>query len=46
MERVRIRRRRSTRHADEVVDVVPSQPIVTTDDAAELITRIDQLLDE
>ena len=46
MERVRIRRRRSTRRADEVVDVVPTQPIVTTDDAAELITRIDQLVDE
>jgi hypothetical protein len=46
MERVRIRRRRSMRRADEVVDVVPTQPVVTTDDAAELITRIDQLLDE
>ena len=46
MERVRIRRRRSTRRVDEVVDVVPNQPVVTTDDAAELINRIDQLLEE
>ncbi|MGH8824238.1 MAG: hypothetical protein ACRDVN_07170 [Jiangellaceae bacterium] len=46
MERVRIRRRRSTRRTDEVVDVVPTQPVVTTDEAAELVTRIDQLLDE
>jgi hypothetical protein len=46
MERVRISRRRSKRRVDEVVDDVPTQPVVSTEDAAELITRIDLLLDE
>ncbi|HEU0212544.1 MAG TPA: hypothetical protein VFR13_00555 [Jiangellaceae bacterium] len=46
MERVQISRRRSKPRADEAVDDMPTQPVVTTDEAAELITRIDQLLDE
>ena len=45
MERVRISRRRSDRRVDEVVDVVDPAGH-STDDAAELITRIDLLLDE
>jgi hypothetical protein len=31
---------------DDFVDDVPTKPVVSTDDAAELITRIDVLLDE
>jgi hypothetical protein len=46
MERFRISRRRSKRRADEVVDVVPTRPVAATEDAAELIARIDLLLDE
>ena len=46
MERVRISRQRSKPRVDEAVDDMPTQPVVTTDEAAELITRIDQLLDE
>jgi hypothetical protein len=46
MERVRISRRRSKPRVDEVVDDTPPRPAVSTDDAAELITRIDLLLDE
>jgi hypothetical protein len=46
MERVRISRRRSKRRIDDVVDDVPTEPVLSTDDAAELITRIDALLDE
>ena len=46
MERVRISRRRSKRRMDDFVDDVPTKPVVSTDDAAELITRIDVLLDE
>ena len=45
MEQIRIRRRRSVRPADEVVEPVPLEPVVRTDDAAELIARIDQLLE-
>ena len=45
MERVRIRRR-SKRRLDEAVDDMPTRPVVSTDDAAELITRIDLLIDE
>jgi hypothetical protein len=45
MERVRISRRRPRPQVDEVVDEMP-RPAVSTDDAAELITRIDLLLDE
>lgn len=45
MERVRIRRR-SKRRLDEAVDDMPTRPVVSTDDAAELITQIDLLLDE
>jgi hypothetical protein len=46
MERVRISRRRPKPQGDEVVDEMPARPAVSTDDAAELITRIDLLLDE
>jgi hypothetical protein len=46
MKRVRISRRRSKPRVDEVVDDTPPRPAVSTDDAAELITRIDLLLDE
>jgi hypothetical protein len=46
MKRVRISRRRSKPRVDEVVDDTPTRPAVSTDDAAELITRIDLLLDE
>jgi len=46
MERVRISRRRPKPQGDEVVDEMPTRPAVSTDDAAELITRIDLLLDE
>ena len=46
MERVRISRRRPRPRVDEVVDEMPAQPAVSTDDAAELITRIDLMLDE
>ncbi len=45
MEQIRIRRRRSVRRAEEVVEPVPVAPVVSTDEAAELIARIDQLLD-
>jgi hypothetical protein len=46
MKRVRISRRRPRPQVDEVVDEMPARPAVSTDDAAELITRIDLLLDE
>jgi hypothetical protein len=46
MERVRISRRRSKPRVDEVVDDPPTRPVVSTDDVAELIARIDLLLDE
>jgi hypothetical protein len=46
MERIRISRPRSKRPMNDVVDDMPTKPVVSTDDAAELITRIDQLLDE
>ena len=46
MERVRIRRRRSKPRMDDLADDMPTEPVVSTDDAAELITRIDLLLDE
>ena len=46
MERVRISRRRPKRRVDDVVDDAPPKPVVSTDDAAELITRIELLLDE
>jgi hypothetical protein len=46
MERVRISRRRSKQRVDDLVDDVPPKPVVSTDDAAELVTRIDLLLDE
>ena len=46
MERIRISRRRSKRQIDDVVDDMPTNPDVSTDDAAELIIRIDLLLDE
>jgi hypothetical protein len=46
MERIRISRRRSKPRVDEVVDDTPTRPVVSTDDASELITRIDLLLDE
>jgi len=46
MKRVRISRRRPKPQLDEVVDEMPARPAVSTDDAAELITRIDLLLDE
>ena len=46
MERVRISRRPSRRRVDESVDDIPNQPVVSTEDAAELIIRIDLLLDE
>jgi hypothetical protein len=46
MERIRISRRRSKRRTDDVVDDMPTKPLVSTDDAAELITVIDLLLDE
>ena len=46
MERIRISRRRSKPQVDEVVDEMPARPAASTDDAAELITRIDLLLDE
>ena len=46
MERIRISRRRPKRRVDDVVDDVPPKPVVSTDDAAELVTRIDRLLDE
>ena len=44
MEQIRIRRRRVARPADEVVEPVPVEPVVRTDEAAELIARIDELL--
>jgi hypothetical protein len=31
---------------DDLADDMPTEPVVSTDDAAELITRIDLLLDE
>ena len=46
MERIRLSRRRSKPRVDEVVDDPPTRPVVSTDDASELITRIDLLLDE
>jgi hypothetical protein len=46
MERVRISRGRPKPQVDEVVDEMPARPVVSTDDAAELITRITLLLDE
>jgi hypothetical protein len=46
MERVRISRRPSRRRVDESVDDIPNQPVVSTEDAAELIIRIDLMLDE
>jgi hypothetical protein len=46
MERVRISRRRPKPQVDEVVDETPARSTVSTDEAAELITRIDLLLDE
>jgi hypothetical protein len=46
MERVRISRRRSKRRVDDAVDDMPPQPVASTDDAAELIARIDLLLGE
>jgi hypothetical protein len=46
MERIRISRPRSKRPMNDVADDVPTKPVVSTDDAAELITRIDLLLDE
>ena len=46
MERERISRRRPKPQLDEVVDEMPARPVVSTDDAAELITRITLLLDE
>ena len=46
MERIRISRRRSKRRMNDVADDLPTKPVVSTDDAAELITRIDLLLDE
>ena len=46
MEQIRIRRRPSARRAEEVIEPVPVEPVVRTDDAAELIARIDQLLED
>jgi hypothetical protein len=46
MERIRISRRRSKQRINDVVDDMPTNPVVSTDDAAELIIRIDLLLDE
>jgi hypothetical protein len=47
MERVRISRQRpKLRAVDEALDDMPTRPVASTDDAAELITRIDMLLDE
>jgi hypothetical protein len=46
MEQIRIRRRRSVRRAEEIVaEPLPVEPVVRTDDAADLIARIDELLD-
>jgi hypothetical protein len=44
VERIRISRRRLEPRMDDVVDDVPTRPAVSTDDAAELITLIDLLL--
>jgi hypothetical protein len=46
VERIRISRRRSKPRTDDVVDDVPARPAVSTDDAAELITLIDLLLQQ
>ncbi len=46
MEQIRIQRRRVVRRVDEVIEPVPVEPVVRTDDAAELIARIDGLLED
>jgi hypothetical protein len=46
MERIRISKRRSRRRVDDAVDDTPTQRVVSTDDAAELVVRIDVLLDK
>ena len=44
MEQVRITRRCRRRRNDESVDVVPDVPVANTDEAAELLARIDALV--